>query len=287
MWYFALPYTLINVAGFMRSNRSWVRKSQAVVVWLWGAFAIIGTFLWATLAAETAIPYFVDADSQRMAGSIAAAIIAALILTAMGWRTVIRALRRMTYGLTLATEEGDDSNPAPKLDRTLLANVVLHSLVLLAVLATVIGVAPATNPNSQCVLHSASTPECVIYQHDWVTIFALVSLALSAILALMCIAANWICDDRTWSNTDADPLMAMAVLLSLSLMVLNLGWSAAISAVAWTISYLSRHIPGIDPPPRTSPLPAGSCDPPTISSTDPKSWWASPPPSSCLGSFAC
>ncbi|MGW6728803.1 hypothetical protein ACWF9G_23125 [Nocardia sp. NPDC055029] len=282
MWYFALPYTLINVAGFMRSNRSWVRKPQAVLVWMWGAFSIIGTFLWATLAAETAIPYFVDADSQRMAGSIAAAVIAALILAPMWWRKMIRrknegltgateenddsnaaaviaalilapmwwrkVIRRKNEGLTRATEENDDSNPAPELDRTLLANVVLHSLALLAVAATVIVIAPATNLDSQCVLHAASPPDCVIYRHDWVTIFALATAALSAVIVLICTVANLVCDDRTWSDTDADPLMAMSGLLALSLMVVNLGWSAAVMAVTWAMSYLGRHVPWIDSP---------------------------------------
>lgn len=98
-WYFASPFTLINVAGFMRSNRSWIRLPQAVLVWLWGAFAIVGTFLWATLAVETVIQYFADARSQPEAGSIAAAVIAASMLAVMWSRTIIRAWRGKTYEL--------------------------------------------------------------------------------------------------------------------------------------------------------------------------------------------
>ncbi|MFI7531433.1 hypothetical protein [Nocardia salmonicida] len=243
-WYFASPFTLINVAGFMRSNRSWIRFPQAVAVWLWGAFAIVGTFLWATLAVETVIQYFADVSSQPEAGSIAAAVIAASMLAVMWSRTIIRAWRGKTYGLTLNEDDSDSNSPR---NWTLFANVVLHSLVLIAITVAVVAVAPATNSNGECVLHAASTPECVIYRHDWVTIFALASLALSAIMVVVSTALNAICNDRTWSDTDADPLTGAAVLLSLGLMVLNLGGAATVRAVTWVMEYLAVQIPGIGP----------------------------------------
>ncbi len=247
MWYFALPYTLINVAGFMRSTRPWMRKPQAVLVWLWGAFAIVGTFLWATLAAETALSYLVP-GSARVAGSIAAAVIAVLMIATMWWRTRIRPRPGGNYGLTLRPPSPGEANPAPRLDRTLRATWWLHAVVLALVAGAVIAIAPATNADSRCVLHAATPPDCVIYLDDWVTIFALSTAALSAVLVLICVVANLVCDDRTWSNTAADPLMAMAVLLALSLMAVNLGWSAAVMAVRGAMSYLGQHTPWIDTP---------------------------------------
>ncbi|MGY1965538.1 hypothetical protein ACW9HH_14945 [Nocardia gipuzkoensis] len=246
LWYVALPYTFVNVAGFMQPDQKWMKRTLAVIVSIWGAFAIIGTFLWATLAAETVIQYFAD-NGQATIGAWAAGVIAALMLMAMLYRTVLRGeLPLLKDGNGLYLRSAPPGEGPGTRDWTLYRNVTIHFFVLAAVAAVVIISRPASNFGEGCFV-TASVDECVIYRHDWVTLFALATFALSAVMVVLFAVLNWLSGDYTWCKTDADPLLGAAMLLSAGLLVLNLGWAAAVRAVTWLFEYIAVHIPGVDP----------------------------------------
>lgn len=235
MWYFAFPYTLLNVAGHMTPTR-FARFHHAVIL-TWGVILTLGTWLWLVLIAEQAIGFIANSKQVSILFGQWAAVGIALVLTAILW---VRSRRRTGVSRT---------------DAWLRTSVAVQSVFLAVAVYWALSSKPAVNtgPGFECWLGSPDK-RCMVFDGDAVTKFALLSCITAVGIAVLLMVLNIISKDWTWSGTTADPLLGTGLVIVASTVLLNVAWSALRLAVEWGLAYFSRQFPALDwrvPPPNS------------------------------------
>lgn len=219
-WYLVLPFTLLNMASFMSPRRGGPLHKSLVIGW--GVVLTVTTWLWLVLAAETVIRYLYPATDSLKPGQVAGWVLAGGLCALVLSRALVN-MRR---------------------DRALVPIAVLHSIAVLAAAAVVLPAAPAalTGPGDDNCWLGDSGPRCIVFAADVTTRFALLSMALAAAIAVLLGLFDLVARDRTWSGTPADPLLGTGLLLVVSTVLLNVGWSAVRLMIDWGLAYVATNL---------------------------------------------
>jgi hypothetical protein len=247
LWYVALPYTLVNVAGYMEpreaddARRNWLQRVTLILV---GLLLTLCTYVWAVALLETlARRLLVDWGSHAITGVAIALLTGAGLIAGMMARprvrpqaAVARPLLGAHIGLVVVATLFALFRPA---HWTWNASHAIRWL-------TTLGPVPADTPGARCFAEG----RCYQSSFDPVTTVALASIALTLFLAAtIAVRGAWLARAATGSSEDeasvarrnAAAACTFSVAIVSSVLLLNSVASALRLFLDNGMAYLSRH----------------------------------------------
>ncbi|MGH8894639.1 MAG: hypothetical protein ACRDWY_15250, partial [Actinomycetes bacterium] len=209
------------------------------VVQIWGLVLTACTLLWAITFVDRFFRYVQVGSASTTFYAIGVAGCAVFAWAILWFRPATIALQEKC-GYSPAAESRYPVSRALR---------VLHAVVVALVIGLVAKVKPAQDTANirECAWWTGDNGTCLIYANDWPARTMLLSLAVAVGILIAFVGMSAISTERTWADTDANPLLGSGILIVASTAVLHLAWAVFGFALSRTLAYLDLvGMPGVE-----------------------------------------